>query len=702
MKKSFSVIFLCFALVSSLVQTTQSRAADLPNFTPIARGALANDSVYFVMTDRFNNGKPENDQAYVGGGLLGNGYDPTSPLYWHGGDFVGLTEKLPYIKNLGFTAIWITPPVVQNWVQSGSGGYHGYWGIDFTTVDPHLGTEAEFKAMVTKAHSLGMKVIIDIVINHTADIIKSAIGVYTYADSTEMPYLDSKGKSFDFTKFIGKSNFPKLDANNSFPRPPFVSSYYKNIKKPAWLNDVTNYHNRGDSTFSGESNLYGDFYGLDDIFTEKPQVVQGMIDLWSGWITKFDIDGYRIDTAKHVNPEFWNAFLPKVLDAARKAGKPNFPIFGEVYDPDPYYLASFISEQSFPSVLDFGFQSQALSYIKAQGQAYRLVDLFNSDDAYTTANSSAYGQPTFLGNHDMGRVGKFLYSATFEDDELTLARSKLANEVLFFSRGAPVLYYGDEKGLVGSGGDAAARQDLFPTQVEEWQSEYRIGSAPIGTKSSFDVTNPLEGEITKISNLIKENPALRSGTQQLRATSGSAVAMSRYSNGQEYVVVFNSDEKATPIDFPVTTTSSWSQIYGPQVTPSVTGKKISLTMPPLSTIVLKADSKYVAQAKPTVTLQKIAYDYATPYWLGLRATVPGDDFMQVNFQMRVKGAKSWTNLGTADRRTFATEDIPGGLYRAFIQPRKFKSGTQIEVVAIARNESGDLAYSKVQSFTIKY
>ena len=166
--------------------------------------------------------------------------------------------------------------------------------------------------MITKAHSLGMKVIVDIVINHTGDVIKSAIGMYTYADSREMPYRDSKGKPFDFTKFIGKSNFPKLDATKSFPRPPFVSSYYKNIKKPAWLNDVKNYHNRGDSTFSGESNLYGDFYGLDDLFTEKPQVVQGMIDLWSGWITKFDIDGYRIDTAKHVNPEFWNAFLPKI------------------------------------------------------------------------------------------------------------------------------------------------------------------------------------------------------------------------------------------------------------------------------------------------------------------------------------------------------------------------------------------------------
>ena len=702
MKKSLVAITSSVALLLITIFSGVSRAADLPNFAPIARGALANDSVYFVMTDRFNNGKPENDQAYVGGGLLGNGYDPTSPLYWHGGDFVGLTEKLPYIKNLGFNSIWITPPVVQNWVQSGSGGYHGYWGIDFTTVDSHLGTEAEFKSMIAKAHQLGMKVIVDIVINHTGDVIKSAIGMYNYADTVEMPYKDSKGKAFDFTKYVGKSSFPKLDPQKSFPRPPFVSSYYKNIKKPAWLNDVTNYHNRGDSTFSGESNLYGDFVGLDDLFTEKPQVVQGMIDLWSSWITKFDIDGYRIDTAKHVNPEFWTAFLPKILDAAKKAGKANFPIFGEVYDPDPYYLASFITDQKFPSVLDFGFQNRAMAYIRAQGQAYKLVELFNTDDVYTTATTSAYGQPTFLGNHDMGRVGRFLYSATFQDDELTLARSKLANEVLFFSRGAPILYYGDEKGLVGSNGDSEARQDLFPTQVEEWRSEYRIGSAPIGTKSSFDVTNPLELEITKISDLIKENPALRSGTQQLRAVSGSAVAMSKYANGQEYVVVFNSDEKSVDIDIPVTTASQWSEIYGPAISPKVAGKKVSLSVPALSTVVLKADSKFVASGKLSVDLQKIAYDYATPYWLGLRATVPGDEFVQVNFQMRTKGAKSWTNLGTADRRTFESDDVPGGLYRAFIQPRKFKSGTQIEVVAIARNESGQLAYSKVQSFTIKY
>ena len=689
-------------VISLALFASASTAADLPNFKAINRGALADDSIYFVMTDRFANGNTANDEAFVGGGLLKSGYDPTNPLYWHGGDIAGLSEKLPYIKSLGFTSIWITPPVVQNWVQAGSGGYHGYWGTDFTTIDPHLGTEAEFKAMVAKAHGLGMKVIVDIVINHTGDVIKSAIGMYSYAETTDMPYLDAKGKPFDPAKYAGKSNFPKLDAKKSFPRPPFLSKFYKDVKKPAWLNDVTNYHNRGDSTFSGESNFYGDFVGLDDLFTEKPEVVKGMIELWSSWITKFDIDGYRIDTAKHVNPEFWVAFLPKVLAAAKAAGKSEFPIFGEVYDPDPYYLSTFITDQKFPSILDFGFQNRAMGYIRAQGQAYKLVDLFNTDDVYTTATTSAYGQPTFLGNHDMGRVGYFLYSATFRDEDLTLARSKLANEVLFFSRGAPVMYYGDEKGLTGEGGDSKSRQDLFPTKVEDWQSEYRIGSKPIGNKSAFDITNPLELQLKSISELISKNPALRKGTQQLRATEGSAVAMSRYLDGLEYAVIFNSAEAPESITFPVSTTSNWSQIYGPATKANVDGKKISLKIPALSTIVLKADSKFVATTNLAVNLQKIAYDYATPYWLGLRATVPGDEFVQVNFQMRVKGSSAWTNLGTADRRTFKSDDIDGGLYRAFIQPRKFKSGTTVEAIAIARNESGAIAYSKIQSFTIKY
>ena len=690
-------------LISSLfLLTPRSTAENLPIFKPIARGALSQDSIYFVMTDRFANGNPNNDDAFVKGGRLINGLDKSDIGYWHGGDFVGLTEKLPYIKGMGFTSIWITPPVVQNWVQQGSAAYHGYWGTDFTTVDPHLGTESEFKAMIAKAHALDMKVIVDIVANHTADIIFNSYGMYNYATLDMVPYKDYRGKEFDLLQFVGKKNFPKLDAKKSFPRPPVVGKAYSKIKKPAFLNDLTNYHNRGDSTFSGESSTYGDFFGLDDLFTEKPEVVEGMIKLWSSWITKFDIDGYRIDTAKHVNPEFWNAFVPKIMATAREVGKFDFAVFGEVYDANPYYLSTFVHEQSFPSVLDFAFQRHGLGFAKTDGQVPRLIDLFNQDDLYTTASQSAYGIPTFMGNHDMGRVGYFIESATYGDEDLTLRRSKLANEVLFFSRGAPVLYYGDEKGMVGNGGDKSARQDMFPTEVLEWQGEYRIGSSPIGTKSAFDFSNPLQEQITAIGQLIKENPALRSGTQQLRASSRSAVAMSRYLDGQEYVVVYNSGESEEAIKVPVSTNSAWEVIYGKASTHSSEGKFVSLTVPAISTVVLKATQKFTSTNKLSVNLAKVDYDYATPNWLSLRATVPGDEFAQVNFQIRTQGSTKWTNVGTADRRTFETSEVPGGLYRVFTQPRKFKSGTTIEVVAIAKNAAGDIAYSKLRTFKITY
>ena len=690
-------------LVSGLLLSVPTSSAEnLPLFKPIARGALSQDSIYFVMTDRFANGNPKNDTAFVPGVREINGLDKSDIGYWHGGDFVGLTEKLPYIKGLGFSAIWITPPVVQNWVQMGSAAYHGYWGTDFTTVDPHLGTEAEFKAMIARAHGLGMKVIVDIVANHTADIIYNSYGMYGYASMNLVPYKDYRGKEFDLLKFVGKKTFPKLDAKKSFPRPPVVSKSNKNIKKPAFLNDLTNYHNRGDSTFSGESSFYGDFFGLDDLFTEKPEVIEGMIKLWSSWITKFDIDGYRVDTAKHVNPEFWSAFMPKIMAAAKAAGKPNFAVYGEVYDANPYYLSTFVHDQSFPSVLDFAFQRHGLGFAKTDGQVPRLIDMFNQDDLYTTSTQSVYGIPTFMGNHDMGRTGYFIYSATYGDDDLTLQRSKLANEVLFFSRGAPVLYYGDEKGMVGSGGDKSARQDMFPTEVTDWQGEYRIGTPPIGTKSAFDVSNPLERQITAIGNLIKSNPALRSGTQQLRATSRSAIAMSRYLDGQEYVVIFNSGEADESIEFSVSTDSTWETIYGTPKSLQVTGKKIKVLVPAISSVILKAEKKHSPSAKLSVNLAPIDYDYATPNWLSLRATLPGDDFVEVNFQIRKKGATKWSNIGTADRRTFETSEVPGGLFRVFTQPRKYPSGTTIEVIAIAKNSSGDIAYSKIRTFKISY
>ena len=129
------------------------------------------------------------------------GFDPTDKGFFHGGDLAGVTQHLDYIKGLGTTAVWLTP-VMRNQPVQGAGpdtsaGYHGYWITDFTSVDPHLGSNADLRALVDAAHGKGMKVYLDIIVNHTADIIRSADGGTAYVPTSVTPYRDASGKAFD-------------------------------------------------------------------------------------------------------------------------------------------------------------------------------------------------------------------------------------------------------------------------------------------------------------------------------------------------------------------------------------------------------------------------------------------------------------------------------------------------------------------------
>ena len=669
---------------------------------PTVRGGAANSQIYFVMTDRFANGDTSNDEAGLTGFSAVTGYDPTDIGYFHGGDLKGLTSKLDYIQGLGFNSIWITPPVKQRYVQGDSAAYHGYWGLDFTTIDPHLGTEEDFKNFVSQAHSRGIKVIVDIVINHTADVIKYKGDVYSYSSISEYPYKDCNKKKFDLNKFIGKANFPKLCAATSFPVPPIVSDKNKNIKAPAFLNDVTNYHNRGDSTFNGESSTFGDFFGLDDVFTEKPAVVAGWTKVWQDWITKFDIDGYRIDTAKHVNPEFWKVFLPAVLKTAASAGKSYFPIYGEVWDTDPNYLAKFVTNYKFPGVLDFAFQAAASKYATYGNGERDLLDLFNQDDLYTTATTSAYGLTTFLDNHDMGRIGMFLKGNTEANPAQLLERANFANALLVLLRGGPATYYGDEKGMTGSGGDKAARQDMFPTQVTEWQKEVRIGGAPIGNMSAFNILNPIETSLSELQKLAEKYPALRSGTQQLRYAIDGAFAVSRYLDKEEFLVAFNGRDADAKLNLPVSTNDSkWSIISGKANDVVASGKTISLTLPARSWVVLKADSQFAPTTKLAITLNKPVIDIRTyEQYVALTASVPGSDFTEVTFAVRIKG-KTWTTVGTSDRRILGVTGFKDGLYRVYLHQDNYKKGTNLEIVAVAVNANGEKVASGIQSYLVK-
>ena len=520
--------------------------------------------VYFVLPDRFANGDTSNDLGGYPDERLVSGFDPAHKGFFHGGDLAGLTAKLDYLEGLGVTAIWFAPIFENKPVQGPAGnesaGYHGYWVTDFTSVDPHFGTNAEFEAFVDAAHARGMKVYMDIITNHTADVIRYAEGDaarYAYRSKGDYPYSRRGGPDgapinpgFMGDEDRSAANFAKL-TDPTYAYTPVVPEAEKGVKVPAWLNDPIHYHNRGDTTFTGESSRHGDFAGLDDLFTEHPRVLAGMIEIYGDWIRKTGIDGFRVDTARHVNPEFWQAFVPEMERIARAQGIPNFHIFGEVYRdaPDSGYIAQYTRRDGFPAVLDFAFQSAVTLAVSGERSPEVLVEMFDGDVLYEGGEEAALALPTFLGNHDMGRFSTLLKQRLpgISQQEL-LARVKLGHAMLLTLRGSPVIYYGDEQGFVGDGNDQAAREDMFPSRTASYNDNDLIGTDATTAEANFDREHPLYRLIAELSALRRAHPALLRGRQQVRhyEVEGPGVfAVSRFDpeTGGEYLAVFNTADE---------------------------------------------------------------------------------------------------------------------------------------------------------------
>ena len=527
------------------------------------RARLPQDEVlYFVMPDRFENGDPSNDRGGLSGDRLTTGFDPTDKAFYHGGDLKGLTSRLGYIQGLGATAVLLTP-VFKNKTFQGlavheSAAYHGYWITDFTNVDPHLGTDGDFKTLVDAAHKRGMKVYMDIVVNHTADVIQFAEcegkNSCPYRSVADYPYqrlggIDGKPINPGFTseRDLSASNFAKLK-NPNYAYTVVVPPAERDVKRPAWLNNPIYYHNRGNSLFRGESSTIGDFSGLDDIFTENPRVVRGMIDIYSAWIDKYHVDGFRIDTAQHVNPEFWQKFVPAILARARKDGIPHFHIFGEVAmdDMDPAHTAVNTRLDKLPSVLDFAFERAVRDVVGVGAPTDELAKLFRADPLYEGGSEAALRLPTFISNHDSpGHIGAFLRHAlpNASADEI-LRRDMLAQAMLLTLRGVPTIYYGDEQGFAGKeNGDQNARQDMFPSKVASYNEESLIGTRTTTAQSNFDPNHPLYREIADLAHIRTSHPALTRGLQLIRYSTDrpGLFAVSRFEpgTGREMLLLFN-------------------------------------------------------------------------------------------------------------------------------------------------------------------
>ncbi|GAA1769651.1 alpha-amylase family glycosyl hydrolase [Nostocoides vanveenii] len=648
------------------------------------------ENFYFVMTDRFANGEKANDRGGLSGDRVTTGFDPTDKGFFHGGDLAGLQGKLDYIKGLGTTAIWLTPSFVNRPVQGSgedaSAGYHGYWITDFTRIDPHLGTNDEMTALIAAAHAKGMKVYFDIVTNHTADVIDYESGTYSYVSKADSPYQDAAGKSFDDAEVADRAGFPALSAATSFPYVPiFRSAADAEAKTPSWLNDRTLYHNRGNSTFEGESSTYGDFGGLDDLFTENPKVLDGMIAIYEKWID-FGIDGFRIDTVKHVNLDFWRKFGPALMAHARAAGRDEFFMFGEVYDTSPAVMSLYSTTGRLPGTLDFGFQSAAVDFVSGHS-AQLLSKLYAADDTYLDADSNAYVVTTFLGNHDMGRIGSFLVGAADDDDDL-LQRDKLAMSLMYLTRGQPVTYYGDEQGFVGWGGDKDARQDLFKTRVEQYAADRIIGGHP-GARDRYDTDVPLYQHIAALTDLRADNPALATGIQIERyAADGEGVyAFSRIDrdSGVEYLVAANNAKEEQRVSVPTASPGiAFASLLGGAGAQAGADGKLEMVVPARAVTVLKAGAAVPkASAAPPVTVAG-----GTGGTLNgqakVTATLAGDLPAEVTFAIRKQGSADWRVLGTDDNAAY-------GLY---IDTGSLSAGSY-DIVAVARTLDGQTSYGSM-------
>ncbi|MBB5233606.1 alpha-amylase family glycosyl hydrolase [Deinococcus budaensis] len=348
--------------------------------------------IYFAMTDRFANGDPSNDNGAARG--AGDHADRSNPLGWHGGDFAGLKAKIEegYFKKMGFTALWISPVVLQvpaivaqDKVNKGQlfAGYHGYWAEDFFQTDPHFGTLAEYKALVNVAHKNGLKIIQDIVVNHAG-----------------------------YGATLTKTN-------------------------PEW------FHTEAECQASPNPVVDCPLAGLPDFKQEVPEVTQYLNRFVNHWRSETGIDGLRIDTMKHVPDSYWRQFF-----AAGGAGDPRkIWSVGEVFDGNPAYLARFMDELGSPSVFDFALYFALKDQVSsAGGDLGRVADVFAQDGAYRDPTRLT----TFVDNHD---VRRFVSEVTERGGSAEQARERLdlALSLIYTSRGTPSVYQGSEIAQPGLG-----------------------------------------------------------------------------------------------------------------------------------------------------------------------------------------------------------------------------------------------------------
>lgn len=518
--------------------------------------------IYFVLTDRFADGDASNNDQGAGE------FNPQSSSHYSGGDLAGIRQQLDYIQGLGATALWLTPPVANQWWsrQAQYGGYHGYWAVDFLNVDKHLGSLADYQALSRDLHGRGMYLVQDIVVNHTGNFFTYS-GPYDPANTAKNFVLTEPAGS----RFAAPSQPPFQLVNRLDPAHQRAAIYH-------WTPAVQ------DPSVPGQEFQY-QVGTLADLNTSNPQVRAALKHSYRYWLEAAGVDAYRIDTAKYVEHEFWQDFLHApdgVLAKARELGKQDFLAFGEVFEASAPYsnagehkLQKFLGSRQQPelnSVIAFPLYFE-LNRVLAEGQppaqlAYRLAQ-------HSQLFAEPHRLPTFLNNHDTNRFLAAGSPAAFLQ----------AYAVLFTVPGIPVIYQGDEQLL------SQSRQAMFKTG---WGS---------GGRDWFDRQSPMYRQLQSLAQLRREHAVLRRGQwQPLQADRQGAgilayqmtLPASQSQAAEQVLVVLNTaDSPRLAADLPLSSASVLWQSGFTQPLPRISKQPghsgLSLLLPARAVLVLRPE-----------------------------------------------------------------------------------------------------------------
>ncbi|HUO60245.1 MAG TPA: alpha-amylase family glycosyl hydrolase [Candidatus Acidoferrales bacterium] len=492
------------------------------------QGVTRDDVIYLIMPDRFANGDTSNDDPKTAPGQL----DRAQDKMWHGGDLKGVTDHLPYLKDLGITAIWLTP-----WVQQAhtTSDYHGYHATDFYAVEDHLGTMADLKQMVAEAHRQGIKTVMDYVVNHTGPL-----HMWVQDPPTSTWYHGS----------------PEHHLKPDYEFAPLVDPHATARERRGVL----------EGWFADK---------LADLNPDDPLVTQYLEDNAIWWTEMTGLDAIRLDTFPYSPRTFWSSWHKELFRTY-----PNLWTVGEVMDTDPCITAFFEGgrarfdgvDSGVSTVFDFPLED-AIKKVTAEGQpASVLRDMLRHDSQYLRPE----GLVTLIGNHDQERY-IHVKGATPET-------MKAAFALQLTLRGIPQIYYGDEIAMPG-GNDPDDRHD-FPGG---WQSDPRNAFTREGR-------TPAEQEMfTHLQSLIKlrrEHTALRDGRQWDLATGEHTYAFLRDDANEQLIVVFNGDSQAQTVrvaveDTPLAGAKRVETVFSTG-TGAVASSEVQLQVPPMTVAVYRA------------------------------------------------------------------------------------------------------------------